>query len=394
MFSLPKNDLRFFFFLCAIFIYALLGSPTPDNPSYVEALIGLCLVLGAGFSSVPLLLHRPDPSCRWLRWLFFYGMSVVIITGLIKGGALPLMIRDVLPFFFVCLPLFFRRLVEDTPGREHLFLFFCWGLGCAFAVRVLGPFYGFLPEQEELFYLANSPVLLFTAICAVGYAFENLQQIFSAKAALKFVICIGGAVLCVAAMGLDVQRATIGAVFLSLLFLILQTLVKAPRRLVLPVIVIGGVTFVYAPVLADLLEAMNTKTLAVGLNNRLEDFEAVLKSAELSLFSVLFGQGWGATYHSPAVEMMAVPYTHSFLTYMFLKGGVVMALLAVMVLVSALRRIWLIYRRGECVFALALFWALVIPYFLYASHKSLDFGLILLLIYSLGTDRTKPAQND
>ncbi len=389
-----RHDLRFFFFALAILIYALFGSPTPDNPSSVEALIGIGLVLGVGLSSVPLLFYRPDPSCRWLRLLFFYGASIVLITGLLSANDPALIIRDIIPFLFICLPLFFRSLIEETSAREQMFLILCWLLGIVFAGRVLGPHYDILSAQEELFYLANSPILLFTAICAAGYGFYYLRRPFSGPSFLKMTVCLAAALFCLAAMSLDVQRATIGAVFLSVLILTIHTGLKAPLRLVPLVLFLGAGVFFFSSVFAELVQALSAKTIAVGFNSRLEEISAILQSAEPSVMSVLFGQGWGATYHSPAVGMMDVPFTHSFLSYVFLKGGLVMLLLALMVFVSALRRLHNIYLRGDIIPALALFWALVIPYFLYASHKSLDFGLVLLLIYSLGTDRGERAKND
>lgn len=84
-------------------------------------------------------------------------------------------------------------------------------------------------------------------------------------------------------------------------------------------------------------------------------------------------------FSSPAVGGLEVNYTHSLLTTMAMKGGAAMFALCLLVLAGAVYEIFLIFQSDKNG-GFALFWPLLIPAFLYASHKSLDFGLILLLI--------------
>jgi hypothetical protein len=93
----------------------------------------------------------------------------------------------------------------------------------------------------------------------------------------------------------------------------------------------------------------------------------------------LFGYGWGATFSSPAVAGLEVNFTHSWLTTMLLKGGIVFFGLCSCVFIRLVYEILLIFQRDRS-WGLALGAAFVIPSLLYASHKSLDFGLILLMI--------------
>ncbi len=388
------EDLRFGLLCLGLLIYAFFGSPTPDNPSIVEAVIGLCLLLAVGFTALPLLFYKPDPSCRWLRLLFFCGILVTLIIGLLSAHDPHFILRDILPFLFLCLPLFFRSQIEKTTQRERVFMIIIWALGLIFGLRVLGPVYDILPAETELFYLANSPILMFTAICLAGFAFDYLVRNVSFKNILISMICAVLALICLWSMMLDVQRATISAVFISLAFLFLYYAYRKPVRIILPLFVFGVLSFIFSDVLQETFETLTTKTLQVGLNSRLDEAIAVFESASPSLMHILFGQGWGARFVSPAIAMQETAFTHSFLTYMFFKGGLVMLLLSMMVCISALLRIWNIWQRGDHVYALGLFWALMIPVFLYASHKSLDFGLVLLLIYALGTDRQKQGYAD
>lgn len=191
--------------------------------------------------------------------------------------------------------------------------------------------------------------------------------------------CLAGLSILIAAMLLDVQRATVGAVILTWAVMAIHCLVKHPKRIVLPLVLIGALAAALYPVVSDALHAMAMKTAEVGLNARVAEARAVYDRLSVFPPSLLVGQGWGSTFSSPAVGGITVNYTHSFLTTMALKGGLILFLLALVTVIAALYRIYLIFQEDR-VRGLALFWSLVIPVFLYASHKSLDFGLLLLMI--------------
>src|SRR5262249_28155118 len=121
------------------------------------------------------------------------------------------------------------------------------------------------------------------------------------------------------------------------------------------------------------------KTSQVGLNMRWQEAQAVFALLDNSAWSMLFGRGWGATLVSPAVGDVPINYTHSLITTYMLKAGLSGLGLALS---------WL-YRLGQGlvrlfparpILAVALAGPLLIDIFLYASFKSLDFGLILFLI--------------
>ncbi|HEY0901002.1 MAG TPA: hypothetical protein VGD95_02655, partial [Micavibrio sp.] len=95
--------------------------------------------------------------------------------------------------------------------------------------------------------------------------------------------------------------------------------------------------------------------------------------------SLLWGQGWGAGLVSPAVGPDMVNYTHNLFTTYLLKGGLVAVALVFIYLVGLCRGLWpLIWAHP--VRALAVAAPFFIDITLYASFKSLDFGLLLLLI--------------
>ncbi|PZQ43500.1 MAG: hypothetical protein DI551_12025, partial [Micavibrio aeruginosavorus] len=196
---------------------------------------------------------------------------------------------------------------------------------------------------------------------------------------LKIIGSLAGLGVLIAAMLLDIQRATIGAIVLTWLVLAVATLIKTPRRAILPLLLIGGMTASIYPLVAEAVQAIALKTAHVGMNMRVQEAAAVFDTLLAHPPAIFVGLGWGAEFASPAVGGLNVNYTHSLLTTMALKGGLILFVLAVLAIGASIYKIMLIFQRDR-VRALTLFWPLVIPVFLYASHKSLDFGLILLMI--------------
>lgn len=300
-----------------------------------------------------------------------------------KGAELTLILRDMAAFFFLTLPLFFTDLISEKAAYMKFFEWALAGAGVVFALRALGPFYGYMAPSQELLYLANSPLVLFAALFLFGKVFEILHK----GPALRNLFWAGlaGAALFIllSSMLLDVQRATLGATLLTACALVSVSFVRSPLRSLFPVFVLIVVIFLTLPFLQEAFHSVSLKTAQVGLNMRLQEARAVVTSVSGSFGSVLFGLGWGAEFASPAVGGISVNFTHSLLTYMFLKTGLAGLSLTLIYLGTVFRRLYAVFVEDVSL-GFSLLWPLLIPVFLYASHKSLDFGLILLLIYIAG----------
>lgn len=368
------------FLIAAIALYGLCGSPTPDNPGIVEGVIGLLLLLAlltaVTGSSVRLSLGR-NGFFKTLQILFLCGLILPTLSGVYFGNDRGLMLRDLLAFGFLILPLL---LAEKFDGRERAGLYLTLaiaGAGFAFALRTLLPVFKLWRAPEELLYLSNSPLTMFAAIFIAGFIWRNLLEL----KARSIAAIAGGALLLsviLAAMLLDVQRATVGAVLISLAILVACDICLRPRKAVLPALLLClGLALIY-PLLDEALAAMATKTAEVGLNSRMAEAQAVIIALARDPVTLFVGHGWGSTFASPAVGGLDVNYTHSFLTTLLLKGGLVLFILGSAFSLCALYQIFLIFQRDRGI-GLALGWSVFIPIFLYASHKSLDFALILLL---------------
>lgn len=380
MVRLKDIPASFFFLAAAVVLYALFGSPTPDDPGMTEAAIGVLLILAVGIGGL-----RGAIDLRLERVFFLKALQVLFLCGLILptasavyfGNDMMLIARDIAAFAFIGLPLFLSEKYAGDEKTARLLPALLVFAGLAFAVRTLIPTFNIWIPQRELLYLSNSPLSLFAGAFLIGLLWTALME-RGRRAILVAAACLAGIAVLIAAMLLDVQRATIGAMALTLVILALFSFVQAPRRAALPIAMIALMAALLYPLVSETAQAIAQKTAMVGMNMRTQEAIAVFDTLSAQPESLFVGRGWGAVFSSPAVAGLDVNYTHSFLTTMALKGGLVMLGFAVLAVLAALYQIFLIF-QGDRVRGLSLLWPLFVPVLLYASHKSLDFGLILLL---------------
>jgi hypothetical protein len=365
----------------AIIFYGLFGSPTPDDPGLVEAIVGILLVLSViagGFGRALRFTLGQTIFLKCLQVFFLCGLVLPTLSGAYFGNDHGLIVRDLLAFAFLGLPLFLAERFDGQPRASDVFSWLLVFAGMAFAVRTLLPVFKLWRAPDELLYLSNSPLTLFAAVLLAGMLWSNLLPL-TQKSMLR--MAGAGAMLAVilAAMLLDVQRATIGAVFVTIYALAIVDFVRAPKRAALPLLVLLIGTVIVFPLIGGALQAMADKTAAVGLNARVAEAQAVVSALSANPVTFFTGHGWGSTFSSPAVGGLEVNYTHSFLTTLLLKGGLILLALGLVTIVAAFYEILFILKKNAAQ-GMALAWTIAIPVFLYASHKSLDFGLALLLL--------------
>jgi hypothetical protein len=386
---LQMNDVRFWALICAIFVYAFWGSPTPDSPDLVEGVIALLLIVAVGVAGTFGALRLSGDAPLWRaagQWLLLYGVLVPLIIGVFSGNDTGLIIRDILPFLFMMLPVFLSDLFEDRRAYFKYFTIAVVALGIVFSVRASAEIFGdmrfFLslaPNSDELTYLANAPTILFAALLMFGVGAQKYVSGFTVKDfARVFVLGALGILICLP-MVMKLQRANIGYCALYLMALFLVGMVKYPYR-TLGVFVAALVPCIYfIETLGNIAATMWQKTSLVGANMRFEDFSAVWREVISSPISLIFGEGWGATFKSPAVSGVRVNFTHSLFSSALLKSGLIGMALSATYLYGLGRLLLGLFVRYP-VFVLALAGPFMIDVFLYATFKSLDFGLILLMI--------------
>jgi len=177
---------------------------------------------------------------------------------------------------------------------------------------------------------------------------------------------------------LSIQRATLAYMGGALIVLLALGIYKYTYRTIILLCIIILCTIPAWPLLHTLYDLLAHKTHLVGQNMRLEELKAVWHTISSSPLSLIFGMGWGGGFHSPAVADIYVNYTHGLFTSMLLKTGLIGLGLSLLYIGALLKHL-LTHIRYALIPVLALLGPILIDTILYASFKSLDFGLILLL---------------
>lgn len=378
-------SVRFAMFAAALIVYAALGSPTPDSLGVVEGILALLLAASIG----PAAALRPfgigknvPPALIPAQALFLYGLSFPLLIGGLAGNDAGGMARDAIPFLFFLLPLLGMHLA-DTREKARILSLIMVAMGLAFAGRDLVRLTDFALlaplAADPLSYLANAPTVLFAALMLAGLAGRGVM-FGRGLGHFAWAIVLGAlAIVPLIVMAAAMQRASLGMMAVVIALWLAQAFYTAPlraMRLLAPLVILGVLGW---PYLEGLYGVLAAKTGAVGLNSRLEELGAIWGAVSSDPLSLLFGLGWGAGFASPAVGGLQVNFAHSLLGAMLLKTGLIGVLFSLFYLAGFIRPLLRHWAR-DSVLALALLAPFVIDVFLYAAYKSLDFGLILLLI--------------
>lgn len=376
--------------IAALLIYAARGTPTPDSFGIIEIVVAGLLVIAAGPPGILAATGAAQPM-GWMRAgqaLLLYGLSVPVITGLARGNDPVLMLRDVIPFVFLLMPLFLYPLVRGSMARLVVLTMAAATVGLAFSWRVVVP--AFLESHgmgallartvpPDPGYMANAPTVIFSSLLLAGLAGMRMMASLRLPSLVAAGAMAGAAALPFVTMALIMQRASIWLWLAGAAYLMARGFAWRPYR-ALPVMAAGLVAAaVAAPWVAGLMADLAAKNAAVGLNSRWQEAQAVMDAVGGDLWGVIFGRGWGATIVSPAVGGETVNFTHNLFTTYWLKAGLC-GIAVVAVYIAALGRLLWPMLRTAPVMAVALGVPLAIDVALYASFKSLDFGIILLLI--------------
>ena len=378
-------------FFAALLLYAFFSTPTPDHIGFAEILVLIGLLAGVGAAGMMQAagFYRGDVTPRWVlpaRILLIFGLSVPLVTGLAHGHDAALMLRDVIPFLFLLLPLFFTASFLTQDYVERFLPYALCLMGLIFVGRVVGRVLlhmhagnlppGFITDPGNL---ANAPTVLFAALYLTGVGGLILINAKTVPRALLAFGCFILTLILLAGMAAVGQRAHIGAWGLTVVLWIALLAVIRPRaiwRVAGIMLVVGLLLWPFA---AEIVQGLVQKTSAVGFNNRMEEAHAVWDSFRDRPWALIFGQGWGASIVSPAVGPNPVNYTHNLMTTYLLKGGLLGLALVLTYLWALGMGIWRILWVHP-VAALALAAPFLIDILLYASFKSLDFGLLLVLL--------------
>jgi len=382
------SDYRSLFFFLSFLIYGSFSSPTPDSPSWAEFSIFLFLALSFGGYASKIFISYQRPW-QWAGLaLLVYGLSIPTIMGGAINNNMPLVIvRDVIGFIFLTLPLFMFPFLQANEKRNDILLWGALFIGLAFSLRVLFVDFSFTTSRQNLLYLANSPLVLFSALYFTLSAYSLLIKRYSlahiGRAGLYGFI----ALLPLLAMFIDFQRASFIAVFFALTTMMITNFYRKPIRVILSFFILLLIAVIGYELGQTIINSLITKTAQVGLNMRLQELTAVWEQISVSPFTLLLGHGWGAEFESPAVGNLPVAYTHSLISYMLLKTGLIGLCLTFIYMALIFEKLISLVLNKDTEFN-ALLWPFIIPILFYASYKSFDYGLLLTLVL-VTTYRTK-----
>ena len=391
MLMLADIPLRLIALFFAVLVYGCFGSPTPQNFGLVEAIVGGLLILSINPATVLRRVSGQDTIESGMVaaiFLLVYGLTVPLCGGFLAGNAPGLILRDIIPFLFMLLPVFIVSPSGVSFPHIRIFTIVLTLAGVLFSMRVvLPPVLGIAagPDTGEgAKYLSISPLVVFSALTLILQAGYILYARFTA---LRMAYALGLLSLSVfpfLAMMMTVQRASLGLMIVAIMTVAAVAFIRNPLRTLGPVLVLGGTIIVFGwGSFAGMIETLLQKQNLVGMNMRGQEAAAIMHAVSGSVWSALFGNGWGAVFVSPAVGETEVGYSHSLLTYSILKMGMVgMGLVAVWL--TLLFRALCRAIRQNPLFVASVSVPVFIDIFLYASYKSLDFGLILLLAGWLG----------
>ncbi|MCB1592494.1 MAG: hypothetical protein KDI90_08600 [Alphaproteobacteria bacterium] len=390
-YTLTLTSFRQFSFFLACTLYGAFGSPTPNHPGILEISVGALLVFaagGEGGARIYRSLFSPQGSARGslgAACLLVYGLSVPLLIAFLSGNAPSSILRDLFPFLFLFCPLFFLPLFERKPANAGGVLFCLVFIGLMFSLRSLTAQAGWcgLLCGTELLYLENMPTVLFSGLFLAGAAVVCFMRGGGLLAYSVFFLLLFLSAIPFLAMALTLQRASLGAYAVYLLVLLFLHFYARPARtatLFIPASCIVFLSAIFLPQFYLVFGEVFGKTALVGFNNRPQEAAAVWDAVSQNSLTMLFGLGWGAHFHSPAVGGLSVNFTHNFFTTMLLKTGLC-GLIFSLVYIAGVARVLARVVFAVPVLGLALAAPFLIDITLYASFKSLDFGLTLLMIY-------------
>ncbi|MBI1326448.1 MAG: hypothetical protein GC136_02285 [Alphaproteobacteria bacterium] len=357
--------MNYFFLFIGLLLYGLFGSPTPDTPGLIELVIFVCLLAGLWPYLLNLFatLHTQPPA---FYFFFFYMLAVPLMTGTLAGHGFSDILRDYIALSFLLLPLLANP--PDTKLHKTILIGILI-IACAFSVRSIVPSLNIFQSPFERLYLANSPLLLFLALYAVGKAFYAPRVPI-----ILLAIFMTTLVLFVSIQ--NEQRATIALLGCGGLLCALANLHKKPFI----VLMFGASALLCALLLThqlqDIFDILHKKHMFVGSNNRDMEWQAIATTWAEKPLSFITGNGWGARLLSSAAGPTGVNYVHGLLPNIVFKTGLIGLCLTIWY--SAHIFIRLARSRTDISNIIAIALPLLLMMTLYGSYKSLDFGLLLL----------------
>ncbi|PZO80892.1 MAG: hypothetical protein DI626_11130, partial [Micavibrio aeruginosavorus] len=194
MANLPRISAAHVFLFAAIIIYALAGTPTPDQPGTIEIIIGALLLLSVLCGGIARIADVGLGSGLFLKSVqifFLCGLIVPTVTAVYFANDHMLILRDLAAFCFLGLPLFLAGTFSNRVRESNILIGLCVFAGLSFCIRTLMPVFNVWAPAGELLYLSNSPLAMFAGIALVCAGWSQLL-LLRIRNVFIAALCFGG----------------------------------------------------------------------------------------------------------------------------------------------------------------------------------------------------------
>lgn len=405
-FSEYRSGLIPYWMLGLSFGLVVFSSPMPNSPGWPEVLMGTGLTAACIWLSSRIYLgslFRRDNRATILVLSTLLFVMLPLITGLWSDHRPADIARDFAPMLFLVIipPVVVLSLQSGQIKQASeillssiLFVGFISSLHFLVVIQLhydsIANFVHLTSSalhhgQEELdnrqgFLFAAEPAVLFTAIYSLITAIEKLH----ASRWIRAIVWLAVSIICIASLLVIASRASVGLYLLAGLIPFVRKAQFSMRSLALNLLLIA-IFLLCLVIFAAPIHLLIEKQQAVGGNGKLLEFAAVAAQSSSAVGTLLLGGGWGQLLNNPIYSYEPTRFTHSVISFLLLKTGMIGLAAFLGIYGLLLRIIWsgntynsgLIFNKV----VLAALPALLIGILFQPSYKMLGYSIILTLLF-------------
>lgn len=388
---LRKSSVPVFVFCMMLAVYSMFSTMLPGKLGVPEVIIGILLtllVIGNGLSA--LLSSGYIHKTMFFLFLLFYPLLV----GAYKGNFTVDMVRDVVPIFFLFLPVFMCKIIEKQPDLWIRVLSI--GISIVGLCMMIRHFFGAehdLTSVGDILFvgsglvLPQDPALQFSASFLL---FSGINLFFYRKYVFGALLILLSVLLIMSLLSIA-ARAPIFLIVLCLLFYLYRVLTLSMIFLALPAFIFISSVFIYVfyDEFYGSISMMLLKTENYGvLNHRNLEVAQVFDSLSYAFGGFFTGMGWGGLLSNPILDGLKTSFVHNSFVYYLFKGGLFSLLVYSLYILGFVRSLpRLLLSKQLSIFDMAAVVSLSVPLFinlfLEVAFKSLTFSLLLCLLMAI-----------
>jgi hypothetical protein len=235
-----------------------------------------------------------------------------------------------------------------------------------------------ISEMSRLGHIAHSPAVLFAGLYLLGIGVSNFFSHTVRGMGMIFL-----AMLIVSLWALTLTRSFLLLSFLMILFILWTEPGRALKTsiIVLFIIVVG---IAFSDIIVNIFNLLLYKQKLRGFNARIEEWKEIFVAVLSTPWGIFFGLGNGATYPNPALGGARWESSHSVLSFVFLKGGIMGGMIflgfATFLTITWWRGLTSVVGNHPERVVLVVVAVCALTGLIHATFKNLSYGFVLVLI--------------